>query len=113
MIAITGAAGFIGSNLAHRLAKMGQHLFLIDHPFSVAKAANWAGLPRFCFVTDAMFMDALRSRNLPIEATLAVPLIVGFAYHRGAWKDREFRHWNSLLGSVPVRAGVRQTALGQ
>ena len=40
MIAITGAAGFIGSNLAHRLAKMGHHLFLIDHPFPVAKATE-------------------------------------------------------------------------
>jgi ADP-L-glycero-D-manno-heptose 6-epimerase len=87
MIAITGAAGFIGSNLAHRLAKMGQHLFLIDHPFSVAKAANWAGLPRFCFVTDAMFMDALRSRNLPIEAI----------FHLGACSRTTETDWNYLL----------------
>ncbi len=30
MIAITGAAGFIGSNLAQRLAEMGQELMLMD-----------------------------------------------------------------------------------
>ena len=70
MIAITGAAGFIGSNLAHRLAKTGHHLFLIDHPLSAAKSANWAGLERFCFATDSYFLQALREKNLRIAAVL-------------------------------------------
>jgi deoxyhypusine synthase len=31
------------------------------------------------------------------EATLAVPLITGYAYHQGAWKKRTDRRWNRLL----------------
>ncbi len=36
------------------------------------------------------------------EATLAVPLIVGYAYHKGSWKNRTSRNWNNLLDTVPV-----------
>ena len=66
---------------------MGHHLLLVDHPFSAAKAANWAGLSRFCFVTDALFLDALRSRNLPIEAV----------FHLGACRRTTETDWNYLL----------------
>jgi deoxyhypusine synthase len=31
------------------------------------------------------------------EATLATPLIVGYAYHKGAWKSRVGRKWGALL----------------
>jgi deoxyhypusine synthase len=31
------------------------------------------------------------------EATLATPLIVGYAYHKGAWKNRIGRKWGALL----------------
>ncbi|QJW93141.1 Deoxyhypusine synthase [Frigoriglobus tundricola] len=31
------------------------------------------------------------------EATLAVPLLFGYAYHKGAWKARTGRKWNCLL----------------
>jgi deoxyhypusine synthase len=37
------------------------------------------------------------------EATLAVPLLLGFAYHLGDWKARPGRRWNRLLD--PARAG--------
>ncbi|MBI3894694.1 MAG: deoxyhypusine synthase [Acidobacteria bacterium] len=37
------------------------------------------------------------------EATIAVPLIVGYVYHRGNWKARETRHWNQVLDTVVVR----------
>ena len=37
------------------------------------------------------------------EATLAVPLIVGYAYHKGSWKDRQARNWSRLLETVPVK----------
>lgn len=36
------------------------------------------------------------------EATLSVPLVVGYAYHKGAWKDREFRRWNLALEPQPA-----------
>ena len=31
------------------------------------------------------------------EATLAVPLIFGYAYHRGSWKQRPARAWGKML----------------
>ena len=36
------------------------------------------------------------------EATLAVPLVLGYAYHTGSWKGRPARNWNALLDRVPV-----------
>lgn len=86
MFAITGAAGFIGSNLAHRLGGMGHHLLLVDHPLTAAKAANWAGLSRFCFVTHELFLDALRYRNLPVEAV----------FHLGACSRTTETDWDYL-----------------
>src|SRR4029077_16609789 len=38
------------------------------------------------------------------EATLAVPLILGYAYHKGAWKARKPKQWNKLLSMVPATA---------
>jgi deoxyhypusine synthase len=36
------------------------------------------------------------------EATLAVPLIFGYAYHKGTWKKRPARRWNQLLETAAV-----------
>jgi deoxyhypusine synthase len=38
------------------------------------------------------------------EATLAVPLILGYAYHKSSWKTRIPKRWNRVL--EPVGAGV-------
>ncbi len=38
------------------------------------------------------------------EATLAVPLILGYAYHKGAWKARKPKQWSKLLSMVPATA---------
>ncbi len=61
MIAVTGAAGFIGSNLAHRLARDGHELLLVDHPLTAPKAANWVGLAGFRFLDHDRFLAALAS----------------------------------------------------
>ncbi len=40
------------------------------------------------------------------EATLAVPLIAGYAYHKGSWKNRQPRKFSALLNEgilVPAR----------
>jgi deoxyhypusine synthase len=37
------------------------------------------------------------------EATIAVPLIVGYAYHKGSWKARAARQGNQLLDAVAAR----------
>lgn len=36
------------------------------------------------------------------EATLAVPLMMGYAYHKGAWRKRPERKWNEVLDGVAV-----------
>ncbi len=36
------------------------------------------------------------------EATIAVPLIAGYAYHKGSWKNREARRWTQLLEPAHV-----------
>jgi ADP-L-glycero-D-manno-heptose 6-epimerase len=59
MIAITGAAGFIGSNLALRLAGRGHDLLLVDHPLTTGKAANFVGLSRFGFIDHEAFLAHL------------------------------------------------------
>ncbi len=41
------------------------------------------------------------------EATLAVPLIVGYAYHKGAWKSRPERRFAQLLEPVTQPAGAQ------
>ena len=64
MIAITGAAGFIGSNLAHRLSKEGNELLLIDHPLNEKRRANLAGLERFRFSEHLAFLDALNTNEI-------------------------------------------------
>jgi deoxyhypusine synthase len=38
------------------------------------------------------------------EATVAVPLIAGYAYHKGTWKNREARRWARLLETATVGA---------
>lgn len=86
MIAITGAAGFIGSNLAHRLAGMEHDLLLVDHPLTAAKAANWAGLNRFGFITHDLFLDELGHQDQPIEAV----------FHLGACSSTTECDWSYL-----------------
>jgi ADP-L-glycero-D-manno-heptose 6-epimerase len=58
-VAITGAAGFIGSNLAHRVAADGHRLLLVDHPLPGVKPSNWAGLDAFGFLTHERFLEEL------------------------------------------------------
>lgn len=37
------------------------------------------------------------------EATIAVPLLVGYAYHKGSWRTRPARQGNQVLDAVGVR----------
>lgn len=86
MIAITGAAGFIGSNLAHRLAAEGHELILVDHPPSATKAANLAGLDRFRLVEVRPFLDLLKERTTRFDAI----------FHLGACSDTRETNWEFL-----------------
>jgi deoxyhypusine synthase len=48
-------------------------------------------------------VDSGQEQMVYSEATLAVPLIVGYAYHKGSWRKREARQWNAVLDSVAAR----------
>jgi ADP-L-glycero-D-manno-heptose 6-epimerase len=86
MIAITGAAGFIGSNLAHRLAGMGFDLMLVDRSLSPSKVLNWIGLDRFEYATGNAFVNALRNDDLELDAV----------FHLGACSSTTETDWNFL-----------------
>ena len=45
-------------------------------------------------------VDTVFEQMVFSEATLAVPLIVGSAYQKGAWRDRPASRWSTLLESV-------------
>ena len=38
------------------------------------------------------------------EATVAMPLIVGYAYHKGSWKEREGKEFQKIYSKVGVTA---------
>jgi ADP-L-glycero-D-manno-heptose 6-epimerase len=83
-IAITGAAGFIGSRLAHHLAGSGLELVLVDHPLSEAKKANLVGLEQFEFVPHEHFLEVVgESRFAAI-------------YHLGACSRTTETDWDFL-----------------
>ena len=47
-------------------------------------------------------VDTVYEQMVYSEATLAVPLIVGYAYHKGSWRGRAARKWNTLLETATV-----------
>ena len=49
-------------------------------------------------------VDTVYEQMVFSEATLAVPLIVGYAYHKGAWKGRTGKRWAQSLERQPVGA---------
>jgi deoxyhypusine synthase len=47
-------------------------------------------------------VDTVYEQMVFSEATLAVPLIVGYAYQKGSWKSRTGKKWASLLEAAAV-----------
>ena len=45
-------------------------------------------------------VDTVYEQMVFSEATLALPLIVGYAYHKGSWKARKGKKWGTLLESA-------------
>ncbi|QEL15200.1 ADP-glyceromanno-heptose 6-epimerase [Limnoglobus roseus] len=85
MIVITGAAGFIGSNLAHRL-KAEHDLLLVDHPLTATKAANFVGLKGFTFLEHDAFLQQLEADRLRPDAI----------FHLGACSATTEMNWDYL-----------------
>lgn len=49
-------------------------------------------------------VDTVWEQMVFSEATLAVPLITGYAYHKQGWKQRTARNFNALFSEEPVTA---------
>jgi deoxyhypusine synthase len=47
-------------------------------------------------------VDTVYEQMVYSEATIAVPLIVGYAYHKAGWKGRVGRQWNQILDQQPA-----------
>ena len=47
-------------------------------------------------------VDTVFEQMVFSEATLAVPLIVGYAYHKASWKARSGKRWNQALEPASV-----------
>ncbi len=52
-------------------------------------------------------VDTAMEQMVYSEATIAVPLIAGYAYHRRGWENRRPRRWNRVLN-----AGLKSAASG-
>jgi ADP-L-glycero-D-manno-heptose 6-epimerase len=87
MIAITGAAGFIGSTLAHTLKD--DDLLLVDHPLVAAKTGNFVGLKRFRFCDHEAFLADL-------DGGRAAPDVI---YHLGACSATTEQNWDYLAAN--------------
>jgi ADP-L-glycero-D-manno-heptose 6-epimerase len=87
MIAVTGAAGFIGSNLAHRLAGDDHELLLVDRNFTPEKSPNLAGLTGYQSLKHDEFLDALTNDRVSPEAI----------FHLGACSSTTEKNWDFLV----------------
>jgi deoxyhypusine synthase len=54
-------------------------------------------------------VDTVHEQMVFAEATLAVPLIAGYAFHKGAWRNRQARRWNQVL-EAPATTAKRPAA---
>src|SRR5436190_22024331 len=86
MIAVTGAAGFIGSHLAHRLNNLGHDLLLVDGDVTPAKAENIKGLARHAYVHQNEFLDRLGTDINRLDAI----------FHLGACSSTTETNWDFL-----------------
>lgn len=85
MIAVTGAAGFIGSNLAHRL-KRDSSLVLVDPLPAGEGHANLAGLEQFPYAGHSDFLAQLESNRIRPDAI----------FHLGACSSTTETNWDYL-----------------
>lgn len=87
MIVVTGAAGFIGSQLAFALRNAGERdLLLVDHPMRPDKVANLRLAGEAPFMTHSDFIEKFES------GTVAPELV----YHIGACSDTTEGSWDYL-----------------
>jgi ADP-L-glycero-D-manno-heptose 6-epimerase len=86
MLVVTGAAGFVGSNLARRLAALGHELWLVDHPLTTDKQANFATVGPHRFSDHERFLRELPAEGRTVEAV----------FHLGACSRTTETDWQYL-----------------
>ncbi|VTS08366.1 ADP-glyceromanno-heptose 6-epimerase [Tuwongella immobilis] len=87
MIAITGAAGFIGSRLAQHLARQHYPLLLVDCDLPANKLVNLMGIAPLRFLDHQSFLNQLESGSIVPEAI----------FHLGACSSTTETNWDYLL----------------
>lgn len=87
-LVITGAAGFIGSRLAHALAPLcaGGELVLVDHPLLPQKKPNLAGLEAFPLLDHQSFITGFEQEPQRFDTV----------FHLGACSSTVESDWNYL-----------------
>ncbi|MCW8797200.1 MAG: deoxyhypusine synthase [Chlorobium sp.] len=50
-------------------------------------------------------VDTVHEQMVFSEATIALPLLAGYAYHKKGWQGREAKNFNALLAEEPLLAG--------
>ena len=87
-IAVTGAAGFIGSRLLSRFAELNgpESVVAVDHPVPAGKAANLGVAPQCAFLTHLEFLAALKAGELT----------PGLILHMGACSSTTETSWDYL-----------------
>ena len=53
-------------------------------------------------------VDVVHEQMVFSEATVAVPLIAGYAYHKGNWKGRTAKRFNAFLNEAPAPVASRR-----
>ncbi len=85
-IAVTGAAGFIGSNLARRLAAGDADLLLVDHPLVPEKSPNLRDLEGYRLIGHEAFAAGLETGEFHPDVI----------YHLGACSSTTETDWAYL-----------------
>jgi len=86
-LVVTGAAGFIGSQLAQALDQRGMELVLVDHPMVTSKVPNLEGLERHRFLGHRDFLAEFESD----------PGRFAGIFHMGACSSTVETNWSYLL----------------
>ena len=87
MIVVTGAAGFIGSQLASKLASGGRiSMILVDHPLRPEKFANLGTLNEYPLLAHQDFLDQFERQKIEPSQV----------FHLGACSDTTVADWDYL-----------------
>ena len=79
----------------------------------ISLVLEMSGIPSLAFAVGEVFhlgesVDQGAEQMVYAEATIALPLIAGYAYHKGSWKNREARNYAKLLDEPATKTGLAE-----